>query len=67
MILRVLKIPGAMVRARRMMYEVVAQSVLLYISKSWLVTGAMLNVMGGFHHRLSRRIMGMMDKHVEDG
>ena len=42
-----------------MMYNAVAQLVLLYGSESWVVTGAMLKVLGGFHHRVARRITGM--------
>ena len=35
---------------------------LLYGSKSWVVTGEMLKVQAGFHHREARRITGMTAK-----
>ena len=54
-------------RARGMMYKSVSQSVLLYVSESWVVTGAMLKVLEGFHHREVRRITGMTAKRVADG
>ena len=50
MITRVLAKMGATVRARGMMYKAVSQSVLLYDSGSWVVTGDMLKVLTGFHH-----------------
>ena len=56
-----------MVRARGMLYKVVAHKVLLNGSESWVVTEAMLKVLEGFHHRAARRIAGMTDHHVEDG
>ena len=34
--------------------------VLLYGSEIWVVTGVMLKVLEGFHHRATRRITGMM-------
>ena len=43
-----------------MLYEAAMHSVLLYGSDSWVVTGAMLKVLEGLHHRLARRITGMM-------
>ena len=36
--------------------------VLLYGSKSWVVTGDMLKVLTGFHHWVEQRITGMTDK-----
>ena len=41
------------------MYKAVAQSVILYGSESWVVTGVMLKVLEGFRHQEARRIMGM--------
>ena len=58
-IVRVLVKTGATARARGMMYKSVARSVLLYGSESWVVTGEMLTVPEGFHHRAARRITGM--------
>ena len=59
MIARVLAKTGAMVRDRGMIYKAVAQSVLMYGSLSWVVTGEMLKVLEGFHHQVARRITGM--------
>ena len=60
MIKRVLSKTGATVRDRGMMYKVVTQSVILYGSDRWLVTGNMLKVLEGFHNRTARWITGMM-------
>ena len=62
MISRVMESTGATVRARGAMYKAVAHSVLLYVSKSWVVTGYMLKVLTSFHHQAARRIMGMTEK-----
>ena len=45
---------GSMVWARGMLYNVVVQAVLLYVIKSWVVTGAMMKVLEGFHHQASQ-------------
>ena len=39
---------------------------LLYVRKSWVVTGAVLKILEGFHHQVDRRILGMMEKIVAD-
>ena len=39
---------------------------LLYRSENLAVTGEMLKVLEGFHHRAARRITGMTAKHVAD-
>ena len=49
------------VRYHGMMYKVVAQLLLLYNSDNWVVMGAMLKVLEGLHHRLTRHITGMME------
>ena len=41
------------------MYKAVVQAMLMYGSKIWVVTGAMMMVLEGFHHRIARRIAGM--------
>ena len=48
-------------------YKTVAQSVLLYISESWLVMGTMLKVLEGLHYRVDIKIMAMTEKHMVDG
>ena len=35
---------------------------ILYGSESWVVTGAMIKVLEGFHQRADSKIMGMMLK-----
>ena len=57
---------GATVQARGMMYKAVAQSVRLYGSEIWLVTGSMLKFLERVHHRAARQITGMMAKFVAD-
>ena len=44
------------------MYKAVTQSVLLYISESWVVTGEILKVLKAFHHRAVQWITGMTAK-----
>ena len=58
MIERVLENRGARVRPRGMIYIAVDQSVLLYSSVSWAVTGLTLKVLEGFHHPAARQITG---------
>ena len=58
---------GAMVRARSMLYKAVAQTVLLYGSESWVMTGAMMKLLESYHGRTAQRIAGMMDRRMEDG
>ena len=48
------------VRARGMLQKAVVQSVLLYGSKSWVVTGDMIKVLDGFHNRVARMSTGVM-------
>ena len=62
MITRVLESTVATVRFRGVMYKAVAQSVLLYGSKSWMVTRDMLKFLKEFHHKVVRRITGMAEK-----
>ena len=50
---------GETLQAGGMLYKSMLRLVLLYGSGSCVVMGAMLKVLEGFHHRLSRRILGM--------
>ena len=59
MIARVLANTGSIVRTPGMMYKAVDKFMILYRSDSWVVTGAMLKVVEGFHHQAARRIKGM--------
>ena len=56
MVLRVLEKRGATLRSMEMLYKVVSQTVLLYGSESWVITGAMIKVLEAFHRRIMRRI-----------
>ena len=62
MVARVLERMGATVWAQGAMYKAVTQSVILYIIKSWVLTGEMLKVMEGFHHRAAQLITGLTSK-----
>ena len=41
------------------MHKAVVKSVLLYGNDIWVVMGAMIKVLEGFHRWVARRIMGM--------
>ena len=49
----------AKVQSMGKIYNTLVQSVLLYRSESWVVTGEMLKVLEGFHHRLDRSMTSM--------
>ena len=53
-------------QARGMINKAVSQTMLLYVRKSWVVMGAKLKILEGFHHRAARQIVGMMAKWVAD-
>ena len=67
MILKILTKTVETVRACVMVYNLVAQTVLLYGRNIWVVTGAMLNILEGFHHRAAIQIVGMTAKCVAGG
>ena len=67
MITRVLAKMGATVWTCLIMYKAVAQLVLLYGSERWVMTGDMLKVLEGFHHRTARRITGVTEKRGAGG
>ena len=67
MIAMMLESTGVMVRACVAMYKAVAQSVLLYDSKSWMVTVGILKVLAEFHHRAARWITVMTEKRRSRG
>ena len=54
-------------RAHRIIYKAASQTVLIYESDIWLVTGVMMKLIEGFHHRADRWIAGMMARMEEDG
>ena len=53
---------GVTVCVGEMLYKAVLQMVLIYVRESWVVMGAMLKFMEGFHHQEDRRISGNMDQ-----
>ena len=55
-----------MVRSYGILCKVVSQTVLIYGKESWVVAGAMMKVLEGFHHCAGRRIAGMTDQCMED-
>ena len=61
MISRVLERMGASVRAWGEIYKAVAQSVLLYGSNIWVVTGEMLKVLMAFQNQAAQQITGMTE------
>ena len=67
MVARVLEKTGSTVQAQGDIYKAAVQSVILYGRESWVVTGEMLKVLEGFHHRASRQITGMTEKYGAGG
>ena len=59
MVAKVVTKTGLPVRVKGMLYKATIKLVLLYGIKSWVVTGAMLKLLEGFHHRAYTRITGM--------
>jgi hypothetical protein len=47
---------GARPRVSAMFYKAVVQTVLLYGSETWCISGAMMSVLNGFHNRVARCI-----------
>jgi Reverse transcriptase (RNA-dependent DNA polymerase)/Ulp1 protease family, C-terminal catalytic domain len=47
-------------------YKSIVQSVLLYGSESWVLTTPMLKALNGFHHRIARKISGLMPTRIDD-
>ena len=65
MVEKVLGKTGMPIKAWEMIYKLKVQAVLLYRSKRWVVTDAMITVLEGFHHRMARRIEGMTSRRGE--
>ena len=61
MVEKLLKSTGATVRVQVIIYKALVQTVLLYGKESWVVTGAMLKLLEGFHHWVARRILRNVD------
>ena len=65
MVEKVLGKTGAPVKSQEMMYKLLVQDFILYRIKIWLVMDAMMMVLEGFHHNISRQIVGMTEREVE--
>ena len=61
MVEKVLGKIGAPIKSWAMVYKAVFQAVLLYGSKIWMVTDAMMTVLEGFHHIIVRWIAGLRE------
>jgi hypothetical protein len=55
---RILRREGATPRISAMFYKAVVQTVLLFGSKSWVLTPSMLGKLEGFHRPIARRLTG---------
>ena len=64
---QVLSREGADTRTLGKIYLVVVQAVLLYGSETWVLTPHMQRVLGGFHHRVARRLTRKKTRKVRDG
>ena len=62
MVGKVLSKTRAKMWERGVLYKKVLQLVLLCRSDSWVVTGEIIKVLEGFHHKAARRITGMTDQ-----
>ena len=58
---------GMTVQVRAMMYKIVAQTVFIYGSYTWVVMDAVLKVLEGLHHIFSQRIAGTKSRQVREG
>jgi hypothetical protein len=47
-------------------YKAIVQAILLYGSETWTITPRMLQILNGFHHRIARRISGLMPVRQDD-
>ena len=59
--------PIYVVRLCQMLYKASAQTLILYGSEKFLVTGVMIKVLEGLCHRAARRIVGITARRAEDG
>ena len=59
MVAKVVTKARSMVRVRGIIYMPFIQTVLLYGSTMWVVTGEMLKLLEGHHHWSARRIAGI--------
>ena len=67
MVARILVRDGASRRAMGMFYKGIVQAILLYGCETWTLTNPMIKVLEGFHHKVARRIAGMMPTRLPSG
>ena len=65
--MEVLTKEGAAVRARAMIYKEVVQTLFLYGSDIWMVTGEMVTVIGGLYHQVTKKIAVNTARRAGDG
>ena len=63
----VLSREGVDARTLGKVYLVVVQAVLLYRSETWVLTPRMQRMLGGFHHRVARRLTSYQPQKGRDG
>ena len=66
-IAKILTIDGASPRVMGYFYKAIIQTVLLYWSELWTLTGRMIGRLRGLHHQVARYITGRHIKELEDG
>ena len=59
---RVLSREGADARTLGRIYMAVFQAVMIYESETWMMTPCIGSVLGGFHHRVARRLTGQKSR-----
>ena len=57
---------GAIMRYRGMIFKTLAQTVLLYGSKSRVIMGSIMKFMEAFHHRIARMITEKSSQIIEE-
>ena len=62
LVARVLRRDDAKPKVMAIFYKAIVQSVLLYGCETWVITPRVLQVLGGFHHRVARRLSGLMPR-----
>ena len=67
MVAKVLTKMGTTVRARAMIYKEVVQTLFLYGSDIWMVTGEMVTVIGGLYHQVTKKIAVNTARRAGDG
>ena len=68
MVSKVMEKTGVTTRDRKIIYNVLVHTVMLYGSVSWVITETMMKVLEEFHYHIYRRITGNKDRRIgEEG